>query len=156
MRTGLHLQEQFGDRSLRSSPLEQNVKEPGDNILQSRRHPVLAWQPGAEEGSPSSTESIAVGDLVLPSTDVSTFQKLRGGATYVTDVATFSEDEDALDSTQDGSLMPLGRWRKQAGYSAKHLNLSTNINDGEYSMLYQFTCILILSSGEVFDYYGSY
>jgi hypothetical protein len=64
-RTGVQLQEHSGDRSLRPSPMDQNVKESLDSGPQNRRHPVLAWQPGADEGSPSSIESIAVGDLVL-------------------------------------------------------------------------------------------
>ena len=132
-RTGVHLQEHSGDRPFRPSPMDQNVKESLDNGPQNRRHPVLAWQPGADEGSPSSIESIAVGDLVYPSTDVSlpTFQKLRGGATHLTDFSPYSEDEDAQDLTQDGSPMSHSRRRKHAGYSLAHLNVSTSINDGE-------------------------
>ncbi|KAG0611966.1 hypothetical protein M758_7G180400 [Ceratodon purpureus] len=130
-RTALHLQEHSGDRSLRPSPMDQNVKESLDNGPQNRRHPVSAWQPGAEEGSPSSIESITVGDLVYPSTDLplSTFHKLRGGATHLTDLSPFSEDEDAQDPTQDGSPMSHSRRRKHAGYPLAHLNVSTNMND---------------------------
>lgn len=141
-RTGVHLQEHSGDRSLRASSMDQNVKELVDNGLQSRRHPVLTWQPGADEGPPSSIESIAIGDLVYPSMDVSlpTFQKLRGGATHLTDLSTFSEEEDSLDPTQDGSPISHSRRRKHAGYSLAHLNVSSNINDGESTISNCLSC----------------
>jgi len=140
--TGVHLQEHSGDRSLWSLVMDQNLKESAENGLQNRRHPVFAWQPGADDGSPSSIESVVVGDLVYPSTDVSLppFQKLRGGATHLTDLSPFSEDEDTLDLTQDGSPISHSRRRKQAGYSLAHLNVSTNINDGESSVRNYITC----------------
>nr|XP_024383920.1 uncharacterized protein LOC112286350 isoform X3 [Physcomitrium patens] len=129
--TGGHLQEHSGDRALRPSPMDQSVKESLHNGPSSRRHSVLAWQPGAEEGSPSSMESIAVGDLVYPSTEgsIPTFQKLRGAGAHLTDMSPFSEDEDALDLTQDGSPMSHSRRRKHAGYPQAHLNVLTNFND---------------------------
>jgi len=79
--------------------MDQNVKESVDNGVQSRRHLILSWQPGVDKGSPSSVESIAGGDLVYPSADVSlpSFQKLRGGVTNLMDLSSFSEDEDSLD-----------------------------------------------------------
>lgn len=141
-RTGVHLLEHSGDRCLRPSPMDQNVKDSVDNGLQNRRQLVSSWQPVVDEGSSASVESIAVGDLVYPSSDVSlpTFQKLRGGITHLTDLSPFSEDEDALDPTQDGSPMSHSRRRKHAGYSAAHLNVTTNINDGESIMSNYSAC----------------
>lgn len=142
-RAGVHLLEHSGDRPLRPSPMDQNVKESVDNGLQNRRHLILSLQPSADEGSPSSVESIAVGDLVYPTTDVSlpTFQKLRG-ATHLTDLSPFSEEEDALDPTQDGSPMSHSRRRKHAGYSVACLNVSTSVNDGESAISNHFACQL--------------
>lgn len=127
---------------MRPLSMDQNVKESVDNGLQSRRHLASCWQPAADEGSPSSVESIAVGDLIYPSTDASLppFQKLRGGATHLTDLSPFSEDEDALDPTLDGSPVSHSRRRKYAGYSVAHLDASTNINDGESTMSNCFAC----------------
>lgn len=141
-RTGVHLLEHSGDRCLRPSPMDQNVKDSVDNGLQNRRQLVSSWQPVVDEGSSASVESIAVGDLVYPSSDVSlpTFQKLRGGITHLTDLSPFSEDEDALDPTQDGSPMSHSRRRKHAGYSVAHLNVTTNINDGESIMSNYSAC----------------
>lgn len=140
--TGVHLQEHSGDRSLWSLVMDQNPKESVENGLQNRPHADLAWQPGTDGGSPSSIESVAVGDLVYSSTDASfpPFQKLRGGATHLTDLSPYSEDEDYLDPTQDGSPMSHSRRRKQAGYSLAQLNVSTNINDGESTVLNYITC----------------
>ncbi|XP_024396473.1 RAF-like serine/threonine-protein kinase PRAF isoform X1 [Physcomitrium patens] len=129
--TRAHFLEHGGDRPLRPSPMDPNAKDSMHNGPLNRRHLTSAWQPGADEGSPSSIESIAIGDQVYPSAEGSlpTFQKLRGGGNHLPDMSLFSEDEDAQELTQDGSPISHSRRRKHAGHPLAHLNVFTNFND---------------------------